>query len=155
MASFEERQEITQKIISFQKKSKSLTQKPKEFTLRDMKSEVKRMAGSYSINFLPDQISTSSGSVEKALVLGSKQSNFNIKATKSNINQFTALTYSLQKLNKSLLVEGIELRANREDPRYFDGSIKLANLFVKPTSDILPKPEITKKPKTRKRRGRK
>ncbi|MGH1469079.1 MAG: hypothetical protein ACRBBP_09410 [Bdellovibrionales bacterium] len=154
MTSFEKRQEITQQVIAFQKKSKSLSQKPREFKLRDIKSEVDRMSGAYSINFLSDQVSVLSDQPSKKLVLGAEQSNFKVKTTKANISQFTALTYSLQKLNKSLLVEALELKANRENSLYFDGSIKVANLFVKSTSDILPKPEVTKKPKSRKRRGR-
>ncbi len=154
MASFEERQEITQKIISFQKKSKSLSQKPREFQMRDMKSEVETLSKSFSINLLPDQVSVISDRSNKNLVLGSEQRNFDVKTNKANINQFAALTYSLQRMNKSLLVEGLELRANRENPAYFDGSIKIANLYVKPVSDILPKPEVTKKAKSKKRRGR-
>ncbi len=154
MSSFEERQEITQKIISFQKKSKSLSQKPREFQVRDLKSEVETLSKSFSINLLSDQVSVASDRSNKNLVLGSEQRNFDVKTSKANINQFTTLTYSLQRMNKSLLVEALELKANRENPAYFDGSIKIANLYVKPVSDILPKPEVTKKSKSKKRRGR-
>ncbi len=153
MIFFEEQKKLTQKIISFQKKSKFTSQTPKKYQLADLKTKVSDLGNAYSINFLPDQISVTSSKASSKIILSANQNNFNIQTKKTNINQFSALTYSLQKLNKSLLIESIELKANPENPSYFDGLITIANLFVKPASDILPSPEIKKPIKSR--RGKK
>lgn len=154
MTAFETRNALTEKMISYQKKSKSAAPKPKEYNLTTFKQATSDLAKSYSINFLPDQVSVATARPGKKMIPAAEQNNFDVKTTKSNIDQVTALTYSLQKLNTSLSVESLELNANREDSAYFDSSIIVANLFVRSVTDILPKPEASKKKKSRKRRGR-
>ncbi len=155
MVFFEEQKKLTQKIISFQKKSKSMPSTPKEYKLADFKTKVNTLENAYSINFLPNQMSVSPSKTRSKIIRSANQNNFNVETKKTNIDQFLALTYSVQKLNKSLLIESIELKANSENPSYFDGSITVANLFVKPASDILPSPKVKKSKKPRSRRGQK
>ncbi len=151
---FERRKNLTKKIIAYRKKTKSLAPKPKEYNLGTLKRKVSSFGESYSINLLPEQISVMTSRPEKKFLLSALQKNFNVKTSKANIDQITALAYSIQKENTSLLIESLEFNANREDPSYFDGSIVVANLFVKSASDILPKPENSKKGKRKTRNRR-
>lgn len=153
MVSFEERKSLTQKVIDYSKKSKSTTPQPKPYDIGSISSEIKKIGKSYSINYLPEQTSVASAPSDKKFVTGAEQSNYLIKANKSNIDQATTLAYSIQKLNKSLLITALEFKANREDPAYFDASIEVANLYVRSAKEFLPKPEPEKK-KRKKRGGR-
>lgn len=155
MNAFERRKALTEKIIAYKKKTNTLAPKPKEYDLGSLKRKVLSFGESFSINLLPEQISVMTSRAEKKVLPSALQKNFNIKTNKANIDQITALTYSIQKENKSLLIESLEFNANREDPSYFNGSIVVANLFVKSAADILPKPENDKKGKRKsRRRGR-
>ena len=155
VALFEEQKNLTQKIIDFSKKSSSLTPRPKAFTTSSLEQSVQNLAGSYSINLLPEQTRVNSQRAGKKLVPKSNQIDFSVDTNKANIEQVTALAYSLKKLNKSLYIKGIDFKANSENPLYFDSSIQIANLSVKPISEVLPKPEVdNNKKKKKKRRGR-
>lgn len=155
MASFEERKSLTEKIISYEKKSSSKSPKPKEYRVDKLNNSVQGLSRSYAINYLPDQTSVFTARSEKKIILGAQQNNFNVKTRNTNISQFTALAYNVQKLNKSLFIDSLELIASRDKPGYFNGSIGVTNLFVKPASEILPKPQVKKPGKRKSRRGRK
>ena len=153
MKNFKVQKNLTQKVINFSKKSSSLTPKPKKFYTASLSQEVSTLAGSYSIKLLPEQISVTSGRLSKKLVPGALQTAFNIKAKTSNVSQVTALAYSLKKLNKSLVLTGLDFKESSDMPGYFDSTIKVANLSIDPIETVLPKPEVTKD-KKKKRRGR-
>lgn len=154
IASFEEQKNLTQKIISFSKRSSSLSPRPKTFSTSELDQRVQELARSYSINLLPEQTFVDSQGSPKKLIPKANQTNFSIKAKKANIDQVTALAYSVKKLNKSLYITGLNFKANQENPLYFDSSIEVANLSVKPISAVLPKPELNNGSKKKKRRGR-
>jgi hypothetical protein len=153
MTAFEERKTLTQKVIDYNKNSSSQNPAPKRYNASELSREVKSLGKSYSINLLDNQISVSSENNPKKLITSAQQSNFKVKVDKANINQITALAYSIQKMNTSLILQGLEFKANSENPAYFDSSIEVANLHVKPAREILPTPAATKK-KKRRRGGR-
>lgn len=155
VASFEEQKNLTQKVINFSKKSSSLSPQPKKFSTSELEQRVQALSKSYSINLLQEQTFVDSRGADKKLIPKANQVNFSIKANKANIDQITALAYSVKKLNKSLQITGLNFQANRENPLYFDGSIEVANLSVQPISAVLPKPELnSESKKKKKRRGR-
>jgi len=155
MADFKVQKNLTQKVIDFSKNSADLTPQPKKYFSSSLGQDVNRLAGSYSIKLLPEQISVDSDRISKKIVPGASQNGFKIIAKKSNIDQATALAYSVKKLNKSLLLTGLDFQANREMPGYFDSTIRVANLSVEPIQSVLPKPEVTNsKGSRRKGRGR-
>lgn len=153
MIDFRVQKNLTQKIIDFSKKSANLTPQPKKFVTSSLKQEVTSLSGSYTIKLLPEQVSVDSDRISKKLVPGAAQNGFKITASKSNISQATALAYTIKKLNKSLLITGLDFKANTEMPGYFDSTIRVANLSVEPLTSVLPKPEVSKG-KKKKRRGR-
>jgi hypothetical protein len=153
MEDFKVQKNLTQKVIDFSKKSADLAPQPKKYFSSSLGQEVNTLAGSYSIKLLPEQVSVDSDRISKKIVPGASQNGFRVLAKKANIDQATALAYSIKKLNKSLLITGLDFQESREMPGYFDSTIKVANLSVEPIASILPKPEVTKTT-GRKRKGR-
>jgi|GEM_PF-2346357 len=156
MSDFKVQKNLTQKVIDFSKTASNLTPQPKKYFSSSLGQEVGALAGSYSIKLMPEQVSVDTERISKKLVPGAIQNSFAVKANQANIDQATALTYSVKKLNKSLIITGLDFKKNRELPGYFDTTIKVANLSVEPIASILPKPEVTDKKNNarRRRRGR-
>jgi len=153
MSDFKIQKGLTQKIIDFSKSSSSLSPQPKKYFSSSLGQEVNQLAQSYSIKLLPEQVSVDSDRTRSKIVRSADQNNFKVSANKANIEQVTALAYSIKKLNKSLMISGLSFEASPSNPGYFDSTIKVANLSVPPISSVLPKPEVTKN-KKKKRRGR-
>lgn len=155
MEDFKIQKNLTQKVIDFSKTAANLTPQPKKYFSSSLGQEVNRLAESYSIKLLPEQVSVDSDRLSKKIVTGASQNAFKIKADKANIDQVTALAYSVKKLNKSLIITGLDFKESSGMPGYFDSTIRVANLSVEPISSVLPKPEVTEdKKKKRKGRGR-
>lgn len=154
LKSFEERKELTQKLLTYAQSSANQTASPKKYSLPHFQSEVDRLGQSYSIKLLSDQSQVSTSPVEKKKVLGAEQSNFVVKNKKVNIEQIAALAYSLKRANKSFVLTSLEIDANKEDSRYFDTKLEVANLYVEPLSSILPQEQsvpINKQERNRRR----
>ncbi len=156
-AEFEERKELTQKIISYSKNRASQSKDPKKYGLFDFKNEVSSIGR--NVRLLDTQLSIMPGSGKKSpqLPKGAEEMKFKIMGKQFNLTQAITTAYGVKNLSDSLFLENVTIKAHPGDTppgNYFDVEYVVSNFYVKPESELMPKAKIKPTKKKNNRRGK-
>ena len=157
IADFENRKNITQKIIQQAKTSGGRTKTPKEITKQDLERTLKNFAKSPVINLTEDQATVMFNRNQSSKVVPqAQQEYFKIVGKDFNAEQTLNLAYSLKRLNSSLLITQLTFKESTMRPGYFDNEINITNVYVPPATSILPtqQDEVDDKPTRRRSRSK-
>ena len=139
LESFQAQKNITQAIIQKARQSNASVKTPKEFNQQEMQSTLESYNKSPLISILKEQSSVATNiNNSNPSIRGADSKIFNITNRNVNSEQALTQTYSLKKLNKSLVVKEVRFVASKERPGYFTHNVELENLYLKPITEILP-----------------
>ena len=139
LESFQAQKNITQEIIQKARQSNASVKTPKQFNQQELQTTLDSYNKSPLISILKEQSSVATKPNNSSpSVRGADSKIFNITNKNVNAEQALTQTYSLKKLNKSLVVKEVRFDASRERPGYFTHNVELENLYLKPISELLP-----------------
>lgn len=136
---FQTQKNLTQSIIQKARQSNASVKTPKQFNQQELQRTLVSYNKSPLISIMEEQSNLSTTANNSSPSISGAESKI-FTVTNKNVNAEQALnqTYSLKKLNKSLVIKEVRFEASKENPGYFTHNIQIENLYLKPVSEILP-----------------
>jgi hypothetical protein len=127
---FEEKRNLIRELLKVTRESSEVPDLPVAPSSDILKSNIEnqlRMA-----NLLPEQmkgievISADTGLIPKSLL----EAGLRVSLAKLNLRQIVDIGYNIQAISQSVKMNDVNIKANSEDPKYFDVDFKLVSLAV-------------------------
>jgi len=130
VSTYEEKRGLIRELLKVTRESSEVPDLPVAPSSDILKSNIEnqlRMA-----NLLPEQmkgievISADTGLIPKSLL----EAGLRISLAKLNLRQIVDIGYNIQAISPSVKMNDVNIKANSEDPKYFDVDFKLVSLAV-------------------------
>lgn len=154
---FEERRNVIRELLKVSREATDVPDIPMAPPIETIRTDLQ--ARMKDLNLLDEQIKSidSSGSSSKLIPADKTEGGLAVSLAKLNLRQVVDVGSLLTRLSPSLKVTDLEMKANREDARYFDVIYRLTALAVPDLSAPPPEPEPPskggKKPSAKPKKG--